>query len=152
VPQRHWEDLTVGAVFEHGPRLVTREEILAFAAAYDPQPMHLDEAAARASMLGGLCASGWHICALAMRMIHDGILVGSAPMGSPGVEEVRWLQPLRPDDAVRLRATVLDTRVSTSRPEAGFVRFHFELVNQHDAAVMRMTSSLIQRRRAAATV
>jgi acyl dehydratase len=85
----HWEDFQAGAVAIYGPRLVTREEILAFAAEFDPQPMHLDEAAASATMLGGLGASGWHSCCLLMRMIADGFLLNSTSMGAPGVEDVR---------------------------------------------------------------
>ncbi len=92
----HWEDFQPGAVAVYGPRLVTREEIVAFAAEFDPQPMHLDEAAASATMLGGLGASGWHICCLLMRMIADGFMLDSSSMGAPGVDEVRWLKPLRP--------------------------------------------------------
>ena len=145
----YWEDFAKGSVAEYGPRAVTREEIVAFAAEFDPQPIHLDEDAARASMLGGLSASGWHTCALAMRMIADGFLLNSSSMGAPGVDEVRWIVPLRPNDSITLRATVLDTRISRSRPELGFVTFCFELVNQGGTIVMRMTASLMLGRRAA---
>ena len=144
-----WEDFAKGNVAEYGPRLVTREETIAFAQQFDPQPIHLDEEAARASMLGGLSASGWHTCALAMRMIADGFVLNAASMGSPGVDEVRWHTPLRPGDSITLRATVLDTRASRSRPEMGFVAFRFELVNQSGTAVMTMTSSIMLGRRAA---
>ena len=96
MPKLHWEDFKPGAVATYGPRLVTREEIVAFAAEFDPQPMHLDEAAGAATMLGGLGASGWHICCLLMRMIADGFILDSASMGAPGIEEMRWLKPLRP--------------------------------------------------------
>ena len=122
MPKLHWEDFTPGAVAVYGPRLVTREEIVAFAAEFDPQPMHLDEAAARATLLGGLGASGWHICCLLMRIIADGFVLDSSSMGAPGVDEVRWLKPMRPGTQIRVRATVLDTRASKSRPDMGFVQ------------------------------
>src|SRR3978361_503596 len=92
----HWEDFQPGAVALYGPRLVTREETLAFAAEFDPQPMHLDEAAAARSMLHGLSGSGWHLCSIVMRMMFDGFIGRTASLGSPGVNELRWLAPLRP--------------------------------------------------------
>ena len=106
----------------YGPRLVTREEIVAFAAEFDPQPMHLDEAAASATLLGGLAASGWHICCLLMRIIADGFMLDSSSMGAPGIEEVRWLKPLRPGTQIRVRVTVLESRASNSRPDMGLTQ------------------------------
>jgi acyl dehydratase len=147
--QLFFENFAKDDVAEYGPRAVTREEIVAFAREFDPQPIHLDEEAARASMLGGLAASGWYMCALMMRMMVDGFLHEAASMGAPGVDEVRWHIPLRPDDSITLRATVLDTRVSRSRPEIGFVTFRFELVNQHRVTVMTLSSSIMLGRRAA---
>jgi len=145
--KRHWEDFVPGAVEIYGPRLVTREEIVAFAAEFDPQPMHLDEAAASATLLGGLAASGWHSCCLLMRMLADGILLGAAGMGAPGVDQVRWLKPLRPGTQIRLRATVLEMRASTSRAERGFVKFLFELLDEQDAVLIDLTcSQMIVRR------
>jgi acyl dehydratase len=132
----YWEDFVAGSVAEFGPRRVTREEIIAFAAEFDPQPMHMDEDFARTTMLGGLGASGWHTCAIGMRMIVDGFMGRSASIGSPGIDEVRWLKPLRPDDALILRRTVLETRPLNSRPEWGLVRFRFELINQAGETVM----------------
>jgi acyl dehydratase len=143
MPKLHWEDFQSGAVALYGPRLVTREEIVAFAAEFDPQPMHLDEAAAAATMLGGLGASGWHICCLLMRTISDGFLNQSAFIGSPGIDEVRWLKPLRPGTQVRVRATVLDARASASRPGLGFVKFLFEMIDEQDAVITALTSSLM---------
>jgi len=142
-----WESFSKGDIAEYGPRQVTRDEIVAYATEFDPQPIHLDEEAANASMLGGLSASGWHICALAMRMIADGFLYDASSMGSPGVDEVRWITPLRPGDSIILRATVLNSRVSRSRPEMGFVAFHYELINQEGVTVMTMTSSMMLGRR-----
>jgi acyl dehydratase len=147
VPQLYWEDFHPGRVFEHGPRIVPREEMLAFAAEFDPQPMHVDEAAARATMLGGLSASGWHACCILMRMCAESFVLDSSSMGAPGVDEVKWLAPIRPDDQLRLRATVIDTRVSNSRPDMGFVRFTFELFNGAGECVMTLSTSLMMGRR-----
>src|SRR5476651_263437 len=117
-----WQDFKSGAVTIYGPRLVTREEIIAFAAEFDPQPMHLDEAAGAASMMGGLGASGWHSCCLLMRMIADGFILDSSSMGGPGIDQVRWHKPLRPGTRLRVRSNVLETRPSGSRPEMGLVK------------------------------
>ena len=138
-----WEDFQPGRVFEHGPRLVPREEMIGFAAEFDPQPMHLDEAAARTTMMHGLAASGWYACCILMRMCTDAFVNNSTSMGAPGVDEVKWLAPIRPDDRLTLRATVLDTRASNSRPEMGFVRFEFELFNAGGQRVMALTTSLM---------
>jgi acyl dehydratase len=143
----HWEDFQPGAVAIYGPRLVTREEIVAFAAEFDPQPMHLDEAAASATMLGGLGASGWHTCCLLMRMIADGFILDSSSMGGPGVDEVRWLKPLRPGTRIRIRSSVLDTRASTSRPEMGLVKFLFEVLDDADATLTTLSTTLMFGRR-----
>ena len=147
LPQLFWEDFTLGRAFEHGPRRLPREEMIAFAAEFDLQPMHLDEAAARQTMLGGLSASGWYLCCIVMRMCVDAFVGRSSSMGAPGVDEVRWLLPVRPDDELRLRATVLDTRISKSRPDMGFVRFEFELFNAAGKWVMSLTTSLMLGRR-----
>jgi acyl dehydratase len=144
----HWEDFQRGAVAVYGPRLVTREEIVAFAAEFDPQPMHLDEAAASATMLGGLGASGWHSCCLLMRMIADGFILDSSSMGGPGIEEVRWLKPLRPGTRIRIRSTVLESRASNSRPEMGLVKFMFEVLDEADAALTTLSTTLMFGRRA----
>jgi acyl dehydratase len=133
----YWEDFIDGSVAEFGSRLVTREEIIAFAAEFDPQPMHMDEEFARSTMLGGLAASGWHTCAIEMRMIVDGFMGDSDSMGSPGIDEVRWLKPVRPGDRLTLRRTILEARPLRSRPEWGLVRFRFELINQTGETVMR---------------
>ena len=134
----YWEDFEPGSVTVYGPRLVTREEIVAFAAEFDPQPMHLDEMAARDTMLGGLGASGWHMCCIFMRIIADGFVLNSSSMGGPGVEETRWLAPLRPGTQVRVRAKVLEARASKSRPEMGMVKSRWEVFNQHGELVMTM--------------
>jgi acyl dehydratase len=143
----HWEDFKAGTITVYGPRLVTRQEIVAFAAEFDPQPMHLDEAAASATMLGGLAASGWHSCCLLMRMVADGLVNKTSSMGAPGVDEVRWLKPLRPGTQVRVRTTILETRASDSRPEVGFVRCLFEMIDERDAVLTTFTSPLMLKRR-----
>jgi len=149
MPKLHWEDFELGAVAIYGPRLVTREEIVAFAAEFDPQPMHLDEAAASATLLGGLGASGWHTCCLTMRMIADGFLLNSSSMGSPGIEEVCWLAPLRPGTRIRLRSTVLDVRASKSRPEMGLAKMSFEVLDDADAIIMTLVTTFMLGRREA---
>jgi acyl dehydratase len=139
VSRLHWEDFKPGQVTEHGPRLITREEIIAFAAEFDPQPMHLDEEAGSASLLGGLAASGWHTCCVVMRMISDGLLERTTFMGAPGIEEVRWRAPVRPNEQLKLRVTVLETRASRSRADMGFVKFQYELFGSGGRLLMTLT-------------
>ena len=143
-----FEDFKPGHFGTFGPRHVTREEILAFAAEYDPQPMHLDEEAAKKSMLKGLSGSGWHLCAILMRMMFDGFIGRTASMGSPGVDEMRWLAPLRPDDDLTLDIEVTEARVSRSRPETGIVIFKGVVRNAAGVALGEMVSPIIVRRRA----
>jgi acyl dehydratase len=147
--KRYFEDFTPGLIIETGPRLVTREEIVAFAAEFDPQPMHLDEEAARASLLGGLAASGWHTCCLLMRMACDSFVLDSSSMGAPGVDEMKWLKPLRPGTNITLRTTVLDTRPSNSRPEMGFVKIRMDILDDDREPIMTLTNSMMMGRRAA---
>ena len=137
-PRYYWEDFPVGRVREFGGMLVTREAIVEFARAYDPQPFHLDDAAAATSLFGRLAASGWHTCAMAMRMMCDAYLLESAALGSPGVENVRWLKPVHPGDTLHVRLTVLEARPSVSRPGVGLVKSHWDVSNQHDEAVLSM--------------
>jgi acyl dehydratase len=152
VPRLHWEDFSPGQVTDCGSRLVTREEIVAFAAEYDPQPMHLDENAARATLMGGLVASGWHSCCILMRMLSDSILGQASFMGAPGVDEVRWLAPIRPGDRINARATVLETRASRSRPDMGLVKFRFELVDAGDKPLLTLLVSPMFGRRSPAAM
>jgi acyl dehydratase len=133
-----FEDFFAGQVREFGQRLVDREEGLAFARAYDPQPLHLDEAAAQASVLGGLSVSGWHTCAMVMRMMCEDYLLDSTSQGSPGIDNLRWIKPVRPGDVLRVRMTVQEVRASRSRPEIGLVRSLWETFNQKDELVMSM--------------
>ncbi len=150
MPKFYFEDFSPGQVMEFGPRRVTREEIVDFAAQFDPQPMHLDDEAAKATMLGGLGASGWQICALAMRMACDGIVLETASMGAPGVDEVRWMRPLRPNDVLTLRISIRDTRISKSRPSMGFVVMFYEMFNQDGVCIMTLQTPMMVARRAAA--
>ncbi|MGN6829080.1 MaoC family dehydratase [Paucibacter sp. M5-1] len=132
-----FEDFQVGQVREFGGRVVDKAEGLSFAA-YDPQPLHLDEEAANASVLGGLSVSGWHTCAMVMRMMCDAYLLDSTSQGSPGLDNLRWLKPVRPGDTLRVRMTVQETKASKSRPQLGLVRSAWEVFNQRDEAVMTM--------------
>ncbi len=125
-----FEDLTVGRVFRLGPRTVSAAEIVAFAEEFDPQPFHLDPDSEQARQTGGLIASGWHVCSLFMAMICEAFVSRSLSDGAPGVEEVRWLKPVRPDDTLEGVATVVERRVSRSRPDRGFVTFESTLTNQ----------------------
>jgi acyl dehydratase len=137
---RYFEDFAPGQVFELGGRTVMKEEIVAFAREYDPQFLHVDGEAAAAGPFGGLIASGWHTGALWMRMYVDALLADSVSMGSPGIEELRWLQPVRPGDTLRGRLTVLETTPSERRPDRGTVRSRGEMLNQRDEVVLTMVA------------
>ena len=142
-----FEDFPPGHFGTFGPRRVTREEILAFAGEFDPQPMHLDDEAASRTMLKGLSASGWHLCSLMMRMLCDGYVGRTASLGSPGVNEVRWLAPLRPGDDIILDVEVTEARVSRSRAETGIVTFRSVVRNEAGQALCEMVSPIIVARR-----
>jgi acyl dehydratase len=139
MPRLYFEDFEPGSVRDLGERKVTEAEILAFARDFDPQPFHTDPEAARASPYGGLIASGWHTCAMVMRMMCEGYLLDSASMGSPGVDEVRWTAPVRPGDTLHATAEVLEARASTSKPDRGVVRSRWRVVNQDGVQVLSMT-------------
>src|ERR1700758_3097304 len=145
-----FEDFPPGPFGSFGPRHVTREEIVAFAAEFDPQPMHLDEEAARTSMLRGLSGSGWHLSSVMMRMMFDGFIGRAASLGSPGVNEMRWLAPLRPGDDLTLDVEVTEARVSKSRPETGIVTLKAAVRNASGQILCEMVSPIIVGRRAAA--
>lgn len=126
----HYEDFHEGQTFDLGTYLVTREEILDFAHEFDPQPFHVDEARANSSVLGGTAASGWHNCAILMRMICNGYLNRSAGMGSSGIDEVKWLKPVYPGETLRGTMKVVSRRVSSKRPEMGILVCRWELFNE----------------------
>ncbi|MGZ5157534.1 MAG: MaoC family dehydratase [Caldimonas sp.] len=147
----YWEDFEIGRVREFGHYPVTREEVLAFAGSFDPQPFHLDDDAASAALFGRLAASGWHTCAMAMRMMCDGYLLESASLGSPGVERLAWPAPVFPGDVLRMRTTVLDSRPLASRPGVGLVRSRSEVLNQNGETVLSMEGVGFFARRAPAS-
>ena len=134
----YFEDFTPGRTWEIDGPTLGAAEIVAFAARFDPQPFHVDQAAARASPFGGLIASGWHTVALTMRLICNAYLLEAASLGSPGVNEVRWLKPVRPGDTLKLRMTVLESNPSRSKPDRGAVLHRWEVFNQRAELVMRM--------------
>ncbi len=132
---------------EFGATPVTRDAVLAFAREFDPQPFHLDDEAAAASLFGRLSASGWHTCAMAMRMMCDEYLLDSASLGSPGIDSLRWLKPVYPGDTLRMAMDVLDARPMSSKPHVGLVRSRWQLNNQHGEPVLTMEGWGMFRRR-----
>jgi acyl dehydratase len=134
----YFEDFPPGDVRESPARTVTREEMVAFAREFDPQPFHTDEEAASTTIYGGLIASGWHTVAILMRLMWDAFLADAASLGSPGVDEVRWLKPVRPGDTLRARFTVVEAVPSRSKPDRGVVRSFSEVFNQHGEVVMSL--------------
>lgn len=145
-PPLAFEDFSPGMGGTADLPVVTRDAIVAFAGEYDPQSFHLDEEAATHSFVGELIASGWHSCALLMRAIADGLLLRSTCMGAPGVDEVRWLRPVRPGDALRLRWTVGEAKASRSRPEMGLVRFRFEMLRGDEPVLTQSNWIMFGRR------
>ncbi len=149
-PLLYFEDYPVGTVIPLGSRTVSKEEIIAFAAAFDPQPFHLDEEAGRNSFLGGLCASGWHTCAMVHRLNVDAFMSKVHSLGSPGGDELKWIKPLFPGDTLTATSTILEARPSASRPSVGIVRLLTEASNQNGEPILRMRASVMLGRRPAA--
>ena len=147
----YWEDMAAGTVRDLGTVTLSAQEIKDFARQFDPQPFHLDEEAGRHSIFGALCASGWHTCALAMKLTVENFLLEAASMGSPGLESLRWLKPVYPDDTLRLEQSVVESRALRSRPEIGLVRSRWEMFNQNGDKVMQMEGYGMFRRRHRAT-
>lgn len=145
----YFEDFKVGPLGKFGPHHVSRADLLAFAAEFDPQPMHLDEEAANKSMLKGLSGSGWHMCALLMRICWDGFIHNIASAGGPGVDEVKWVSPLRPDDDLTVEVEVLGTRASKSRSDVGFVQISNVMRNASGQVLLTATLPLMVLRRSA---
>jgi acyl dehydratase len=137
-PRYFWEDFPIGHVMDFEGRPVSREAVIAFASQFDPQPFHLDDEAGAASVFGGLCASGWHTCAMAMRIMCDGYLLDSSSQGSPGIDSLRWLKPVFPGDTLRLRMEILEARPMNSKPRIGLLRSRWTMRNQHEQPVLTM--------------
>jgi len=135
-----FEDFVAGDTAQAGSVSVSQADILAYATRFDAQDFHTDPDAAKASFVGTLIASGWHSCSLLMRLIAESFILDSAGMGAPGIDEVKWLRPVKPGDTLSARRAVLETKASRSRPEMGLVRFRFELLNQRDEPVLEQTN------------
>ena len=135
-----FEDMEIGTTFEVGQHTFTRDEIVAFAEQFDPQPFHVDDAAAAASPFGTLIASGWHTCSVMMGLLVRNAFAGSTSMGSPGIDEIRWLKPVRVGDTIRMTNSILDKRVSSSKPDRGIVSTQWEGINQHGETVIIVRS------------
>ena len=145
--RRFFEDFVPGWKFENGIRTLSADDITSFAREWDPQIFHTDEEAARASPFGGLVASGWHTACVGMRLMCDGYLTESSCAGSPGIDEIKFLKPVRPGDALRFRAEVLDARTSQSRPDRGIVRWRWEVLDQESEIVLSMLGTQMFLRR-----
>ena len=145
---RFFEDYRVGATYEFGTIAVEEDEVIAFARRYDPQPFHVDAVAARGSSFGGLIASGWHTASLMMRLYVEHYLSPASSLVSPGLDELRWLKPVRPGDTLAVRVTVLEANRSRSRPDRGVVRSFVEVLNQHGEAVLSVKALNLVRCRA----
>lgn len=144
----HYEDFPEGEIITYGRWEVTADEIIDFAKDFDPQPFHLDEAAGRESILSGLAASGWHVCAMMNRMMVDAYLGRSAGMGSFGIAEMKWKRPVLAGDVLTIRRTTLEKRISRTRPEMGIITFRFEAINAQGTVTSEMTGTNLIRTRA----
>ena len=146
----YFDDISVGDETHFGHYDVTREEVLEFARKYDPQPFHLSDEAAAKTHFGRIAASGWHTCAMTMAVIARKVVeTGQAGLGSPGVDELRWLKPVYPGDRLTVTGTVVETAPSRSKPDIGSIRTQTVVTNQDDVPVMRYTSIVLMRRRPA---
>ena len=147
--ERWFEDYAVGSTGEYGPIAVTEDDVVDFGRRFDPQPFHVDAGAAAAGPFGGLIASGWHTCALMMRLLATEYLSPVSSLGSPGVDELRWLAPVRPGAALTLRTTVTEARISRSKPDRGLLRTRVELVDGGGTVVLSMVAMNLVRSRPA---
>lgn len=136
-----YEDFGEGAVLDLGTKIVSAEEIVEFASEFDAQPFHLDEEAGKASILGGLSASGWHTCCMFMRMLCDALLLDSTAQGAPGVDYAKWRRPVLAGDVLSGKLTILSKRLSRSKPTLGFVNWRAELVNQKGEVVFEFANT-----------
>ena len=135
---KYWEDFEVGERAELGRHTFTEEEIVDFARRYDPQPFHIDAEKAQHGPFGGLIASGWQTCAVGMRLMVEGYISQTVSLGSPGIDNIRWLKPVRPGDTIAYRRIVLESRASTTRKGVGLVKHRWEAVNQRGELVLTM--------------
>jgi acyl dehydratase len=147
----YWEDLVPGSVRQLGTVTPTREEIIDFAQKFDPQPFHLSEEGGKASLFGGLSASGWHTCSMAMGLMVRNFLLNSSSLGSPGLENIKWLKPVHPGDTLRLEHEILDSRPLKSKPDVGLTRTVWRMYNQDGDQVLHMEGASMFRRRHPAT-
>lgn len=144
----YWDDLEVGQRDSFGRYPVTREEVVEFASKYDAQPFHLSDEAAARTHFGRLAASGWHTCAMTMAMLVENMGDGEqAGLGSPGIDELRWLKPVYPGDTLRVESEIVDKTASRSKPEIGSFRTAVTVINQDNVPVMKFTSIVLMRRR-----
>jgi acyl dehydratase len=146
----YWEDFKVGERMTLGTKTFSEEEIIRFAKEFDPQPFHVDKEKAEQGFFGGIIASGWHTCGVAMRMMCDAYLNESASIGSPGVDNIRWYKPVRPGDTLRGERVILESRASSSKADIGIVKSRWECFNQHNEMVMSMEGISMFKRRAPA--
>ena len=146
----YFEDFSVGCVFDSGTRQLSEQDILGFASEYDPQYFHTDPEAAKQSIFGGLIASGWQTVGVCMRLMCDTYLLETSSLGSPGVDAVRWVKPVYPGDTLRMRATVIAAKPSSSKPDRGMATMRCDVFNQKDELVMHMQSMQMMGRRPAA--
>jgi acyl dehydratase len=140
-----FEDFPIGRVIDCGTYRVSKDEILDFARQFDPQPHHLDEEAGKQSILGGLSASGWHVCAIAMRLFADAVVLKADNKGGAGAREARWMKPVRPNDLLRIEAEVVETKPSQSKP-FGFVTFECRIYSEREQVAMISMTPIIGRR------
>ena len=145
VTQRYFEDYVAGTTFEYGAISLSADEIMEFAKRFDTQPIHIDPEAAARGPFGGLIASGWHTAGVMMRLLADHYISHVASMASPGVDEIRWLKPVRPGDTLSIRVTVLETKRSRSKPDRGVVHSLVEVMNQNKEVVMTLKPMSIVR-------
>ena len=134
----YYEDLEIGQKIKLGSINVSKKEIISFAEKFDPQPFHTNEIKAKESIFGGLCASGWHTCSLFMRILYDGFLINSAAVGSPGMDAIRWLKPLRPGETITGIGEVIKKTPSKSRPEIGSLIINYEVFNKNNELIMTL--------------
>jgi len=147
----YWEDLVPGSVRQLGTVTPTREEIIDFAQKFDPQPFHMSDEGGKASLFGGLSASGWHTCSMAMGLMVRNFLLNSSSLGSPGLENIKWLKPVHPGDTLRLEHEILDSRPLKSKPDVGLTRTVWRMYNQDGDQVLHMEGASMFRRRHPAT-